>query len=210
MVHCMPVNAKVRVVSRATTALPTPVAAPEKLFVNPQALSTRFVLNQKWWLTYAGVLSAAYLYLRPLIRRRLGSAEQGYINFYSVYIAWLCSAVFLHLPSVGRLGIDCKADVSILLTTLLVSGRNVSLAVCTMHAHLLCWTSVMYNPSAFGLHSIALLQVTLVAVGIAHALHGLAVTLHVMAPSLYNPAAGRREIASIALLNSVTLAVACR
>lgn len=42
-----------------------------------QALSTKFVLNQKWWLTYAGVLSAAYLYLRPLIRRRLGSAEQG-------------------------------------------------------------------------------------------------------------------------------------
>jgi hypothetical protein len=86
-----------------------------------QALSTRFVLNQKWWLTYAGVLSAAYLYLRPLIRRRLGSAEQGYINFYSVYIAWLCSAVFLHLPSVGRLGVDFKADLSILLTTFLVS-----------------------------------------------------------------------------------------
>jgi hypothetical protein len=88
----------------------------------PQALSTRFVLNQKWWLTYAGVLSAAYLYLRPLIRRQLGSAEQGYINFYSVYIAWLCSAVFLHLPSVGRLGVDFKADLSILLTTFLVSN----------------------------------------------------------------------------------------
>jgi hypothetical protein len=53
-------------------------------------------------------------------------------------------------------------------------------------------------------------QVTLVAVGIAHGLHGLAVMLHVMAPSLYNPSAGKREVASIALLNSVTLAVACR
>ena len=54
------------------------------------------------------------------------------------------------------------------------------------------------------------MQVTLVAVGIAHGLHGLAVMLHVMAPSLYNPSAGKREVASIALLNSVTLAVACR
>lgn len=54
------------------------------------------------------------------------------------------------------------------------------------------------------------MQVTLVAVGIAHGLHGLAVMLHIMAPSLYNPSAGKREVASIALLNSVTLAVACR
>ncbi len=46
----------------------------------------------------------------------------GYINFYSVYIAWLCSAVFLHLPSVGKLGLDIKADISILLTTFLVGG----------------------------------------------------------------------------------------
>lgn len=51
---------------------------------------------------------------------------------------------------------------------------------------------------------------TLAAVGVAHGLHGAAVTLHLMAPSLYNPTAGKREIASIALLNSVTLAVACR
>jgi hypothetical protein len=89
------------------------------------------VLNQKWWLTYAGVLSAAYLYLRPLIRRQLGSAEQGYINFYSVYIAWLCSAVFLHLPSVGRLGVDFKADLSILLTTFLVSNSLAHQSILT-------------------------------------------------------------------------------
>lgn len=54
------------------------------------------------------------------------------------------------------------------------------------------------------------IKVTLAAVGVAHGLHGAAVTLHLMAPSLYNPTAGKREIASIALLNSVTLAVACR
>lgn len=45
---------------------------------------------------------------------------------------------------------------------------------------------------------------------VAHCLHSAAVTLHLMAPSLYNPVAGKREVASIALLNSVTLAVACR
>ncbi len=37
-----------------------------------------------------------------------------------MYIAWLCSAVFLHLPSMGKLGLDIKADISILLTTFLV------------------------------------------------------------------------------------------
>lgn len=47
-------------------------------------------------------------------------SRAGYINFYSVYIAWLCSAVFLHLPSMGKLGLDIKADISILLTTFLV------------------------------------------------------------------------------------------
>ena len=46
--------------------------------------------------------------------------------------------------------------------------------------------------------------------GLAHALHSLAVTLHIMSPALYNPDAGKREAFSIALLNSLTLAVACR
>jgi hypothetical protein len=169
------------------------------------------VLNQKWWLTYAGVLSAAYLYLRPLIRRRLGSAEQGYINFYSVYIAWLCSAVFLHLPSVGRLGVDFKADLSILLTTFLVSHTWCPAGACgILHACSDSSTCTRAPHCRVRFTAGSCLQVTLVAVGIAHGLHGLAVTLHIMAPSLYNPSAGKKEIASIALLNSVTLAVACR
>ena len=48
------------------------------------------------------------------------------INFSSLYIIWLCSAVFYHLPSLERMGVDVKADVSMLivsfLASLLVSG----------------------------------------------------------------------------------------
>lgn len=46
----------------------------------------------------------AYLYLRPLIRRGLGSASRGYINFSAVYICWLLMAVFYHLPSLESMG----------------------------------------------------------------------------------------------------------
>lgn len=119
----------------------------------------------------AGVLFAAYMYLRPLIRRRLGSAQSGYLNFYSLHIIWLCSSVFLHLPGLAELGLDVRADMSILLTTFLVS--------------------------------LAVLVVT-------HVLHALAVALHVIAPALQNPRAGQREVLSIALLNAITLAIACR
>ena len=45
----------------------------------------------------------------------------GYINFTSVYIAWLCGAIFLHLPSFASLGIDFKTDLSLLLTIFLLS-----------------------------------------------------------------------------------------
>lgn len=45
----------------------------------------------------------------------------GYINFSSVYIGWLCGAVFLHLPSLKSLGLDFRTDVSVLLTLFLLS-----------------------------------------------------------------------------------------
>ncbi len=47
--------------------------------------------------------------------------RRGYINFYAVYIGWLCSAVFLHLPSFQALGIDVRTDLSVLLTIFLLS-----------------------------------------------------------------------------------------
>lgn len=47
--------------------------------------------------------------------------RRGYINFYSLYIGWLCGAVFLHLPSFKALGFDIRTDVSMLLTIFLLS-----------------------------------------------------------------------------------------
>lgn len=41
------------------------------------------------------------------------AVRRGYLNFGTLYICWLCSAVFCHLPSFEALGIDIKADVSL-------------------------------------------------------------------------------------------------
>lgn len=46
---------------------------------------------------------------------------RGYLNYYSVYLFWLGSAVFVHLPSFQSMGIDVKADISMLLTIFLLS-----------------------------------------------------------------------------------------
>lgn len=42
-----------------------------------QGLTQKYELNKKWFFFYAGALGAAYLYLQPLIRRKLGSAERS-------------------------------------------------------------------------------------------------------------------------------------
>ncbi|KAL3147784.1 hypothetical protein ABBQ32_002515 [Trebouxia sp. C0010 RCD-2024] len=81
----------------------------------------KYALNRKWFYLYGAIIFFAYLYIRPLIRRRLGSASEGYINYYSVYLFWLGSAVFVHLPSFQSMGIDVKADISMLLTVFLLS-----------------------------------------------------------------------------------------
>ena len=61
----------------------------------------------------------------------------GYINFTSVYIAWLCGAIFLHLPSFASLGLDFKTDLSLLLTVFLLSLLVNTLACtgCASHTH---------------------------------------------------------------------------
>eukprot|EP00198_Chlamydomonas_reinhardtii_P006217 XP_001695553.1 predicted protein [Chlamydomonas reinhardtii] len=63
----------------------------------------------------------AYMYARPFIRVGLGSAKRGFINFSTLYIVWLCSAVFYHLPSLASLGLDVRADVSFLIVVFLAS-----------------------------------------------------------------------------------------
>ena len=46
---------------------------------------------------------------------------RGYINLYTLYIFWLCSAVFVHLPSLQSMGFDVRADITMLITILLLS-----------------------------------------------------------------------------------------
>ena len=46
---------------------------------------------------------------------------RGYINLYTLYISWLCSAVFVHLPSLQSMGFDVRADITMLITILLLS-----------------------------------------------------------------------------------------
>lgn len=62
-----------------------------------------------------------YLYARPFIRKRLGSASRGYINWTAVYVIWLLSAVAYHTPSLETLGIDIRGDLSLTLSTFLGS-----------------------------------------------------------------------------------------
>ena len=51
-----------------------------------------------------------------------------------MYIGWLCSAAFVHLPKFKALGFDIKTDVSLLLTIFLLSCL-VSLS-SSRHAHI--------------------------------------------------------------------------
>jgi hypothetical protein len=66
---------------------------------------------------------------------------RGYVNFYSLYIVWLCSALFCHLPSFQALGIDMKADVSLALSiaasSLLVLGVLHGLQLLLIHFKML-------------------------------------------------------------------------
>ncbi|GFR41996.1 hypothetical protein Agub_g2810, partial [Astrephomene gubernaculifera] len=86
-----------------------------------QGLIARNQLNRKWLLLYGVLCIFAYLYARPFIRVGLWSAKRGYINFSTLYIVWLCSAVFYHLPSLEQLGLDVRADVSMLIVAFLSS-----------------------------------------------------------------------------------------
>lgn len=86
-----------------------------------QGIVQKYHINKKWFYLYGIMTLFAYLYVRPLIRKRLGSASTAYINWNTMYAVWLCSAVFYHMPSFESLGFDIKADVSIMLTTFLMS-----------------------------------------------------------------------------------------
>jgi hypothetical protein len=78
-------------------------------------------LSKKWLYLYGAMFGAMYLYTRPLIRKRFGSASNRSINWSSIYTVWLCAAVFYHSPSFASLGLDIKADVSMLIAVFLGS-----------------------------------------------------------------------------------------
>lgn len=69
-----------------------------------QDIIQRSHINRKWFYLFGAACLFAYLYVRPLIRRRLGSASSAYINYSACYICWLLMAVFYHLPSLESMG----------------------------------------------------------------------------------------------------------
>lgn len=147
-----------------------PIALACIFFDSTQGILQKYELNRKWYYLWGTTCFFAYLYLRPILSKGLGSASSGYVNPYSVYICWLCGTVFLHLPSLESMGFDVKADVSVLLTTFLMS---------------------------------------MVVLGLLHAVHSAAVMCQLLSPALYNPIAGKHGMTSICLLNSFNLAIAC-
>jgi hypothetical protein len=100
------------------TAMATALAAG---YDSCHTIVQKYHINKKWFYLYGIMIMFAYLYVRPLIRKRLGSASSGYINWNTVYAVWLCSAVFYHMPSFESLGFDIRADVSIMLTVFSMS-----------------------------------------------------------------------------------------
>ncbi|KAK9809330.1 hypothetical protein WJX73_005806 [Symbiochloris irregularis] len=123
-----------------------PVALACVFYDSTQGIVQKYELNRKWYYLWGTICFFAYLYLRPLFSKGIGSASSGFINLYSVYISWLCGAVFLHLPSLEALGFNIKADVSVLLVVFLVSV----VALGSLHAlHAVAVMSKALSPSLY-------------------------------------------------------------
>ncbi len=52
---------------------------------------------------------------------RFAPAARGYLNLSTLYIVWLCAAVFYHLPSLEQLGLDVRADLSLLIVAFIAT-----------------------------------------------------------------------------------------
>lgn len=165
---------------------------------------------------------------------------RGYINMYAVYIIWLVSAVFHHLPTLDEFGMNVKADISIILSvfsaTFVVRGYDQSYepmgvhfqlgagfechfvvylvsAFRDSHKHVLdCYTGCIM--SIFTASSFCYLVTELFCfvqvIGLLNALHYTAVSMKKVSPFLFVPGAGPREIWSAIAVNSMSVAVACR
>ncbi|GLI59475.1 hypothetical protein VaNZ11_001358 [Volvox africanus] len=157
-----------------------------------QGLLERNQLNRKWLLLYGILCIFAYLYARPFIRVGLGSAKRGYINFSALYIVWLCSAVFYHLPSLEQLGLDIRADVSMLIVAFMSSLVALSL-LAGLHT---AAVSLRLVPRRANLPAVA-------SAGV-----GSSPGAGARGPPGY-AGSGLREMWILLLLNSMIIAVAC-
>jgi hypothetical protein len=103
------------------------------LYDSTQSIVLKYHITKKWLNLCGAMMLFAWLYVRPLIRRRLGSASGGYINWSSIYVLWLCAAVFYHFPSLESMGVDVKADISMLLLCFLLSAIVIG-ALSALHS----------------------------------------------------------------------------
>eukprot|EP00210_Caulerpa_lentillifera_P006894 g6591.t1 len=92
-----------------------------------QGVLENYHVSKKWFYLFGILCFFAYWYIQPLIRRGIGSASSGYLNYYSIYIFWLCSAVFYHLPKLEDMGMDLKADISVMIFVFTVTVLMISL-----------------------------------------------------------------------------------
>ncbi|KDD75103.1 hypothetical protein H632_c869p0, partial [Helicosporidium sp. ATCC 50920] len=91
------------------------------LYDSLQKVVSKYHLNRKWFLLFGATGGFAYLYVRPLIRRSLGSASNARVNWNTIYILWLMGALFYHVPPLASLGLDVRGDLSMALTVFLLS-----------------------------------------------------------------------------------------
>eukprot|EP00798_Chlamydomonas_sp_ICE-L_P001343 gene1343-32703_t len=127
-----------------------------------QSIIEKYPFARKWFHLYAVLCLFVYMYMLPYIRAGLGPAARGYINYRTVYIIWLCSAVFYHLPSLEALGFDVKADLSLMLvlffSTLLISGIYRSLMAVLVYCHILPMFALPYRVLSSGFWSLLILN----------------------------------------------------
>jgi len=96
------------------------------------SLVLQFPISKKWFAFLFLMLLYTYAYIRPLIRKNLGSASSATINWSAVYAAWLVSSLLYHFPPLEKLGFDIKADLSIALTIFLMSCVLLGSIVATL------------------------------------------------------------------------------
>mmetsp|Transcript_31178 Transcript_31178/g.92977 ORF Transcript_31178/g.92977 Transcript_31178/m.92977 type:complete len:1354 (-) Transcript_31178:1870-5931(-) len=161
-----------------------------------QSLLSRLHMNRKYYVLFGALCFFAYTWARPYIRSGFGSASRGVINFHSLYIMWLCSAVFYHLPSLEALGLDAKADTSLAIAVFIatLTALGVVHGVHELGGVLGLWRSCVMSARRYQ-------QVRGAVPSSSAAVNSGDVTLR--------PSMSVWHVASLLLLNSATITIAC-